>query len=667
MKNSLKLALGMFAFVIVLAVAGIISYYTGLTNKIADIMPADSALATYIRKDIPEDLIAYLDDEEEDYSEPSTGGQVVSMEAVEETATTETTTDFTEEATEDLTEMTSETQMTISKNSSTTEVKTTQSASQERMIAAGYSAFIDETFLEQETDDLRVKYLVEKKGLTNEKAVRIVKTFNDLNKEIDGYYTVNLSEDQTMNSDYYLQAPEEFSRVSFIDMDNVRVGAKGWADALNLPLTVNYITIRDKNGNVVVDLLPWMEYFIPGFKPDHELSGEEQKILLMGRIMTDPVLGIAYAKSFYEIFLISGNSIGELNSDWMQRLTNDHSSDTEVGYRGLEAFLLMRADGIVVTSPEYRADAARLCALINLTDAVGYTNESPDWHYHLKYLETENCYRLPERITTAETKQWLKLRSKTRKDGLTDFQIWVNTGDSRPGYPGYHPLPEPKPTKVPTQTPVNPTKTPTRTPVRPTATPTPVPSKPTATPTPVPAKPTATPTPVPAKPTATPTPVPSKPTATPTPVPAKPTATPTPVPSKPTATPTPVPQPTSTPAPIKVPTQIPQPTNAPQGGGQADTTQVEPEIRYQAEEPVYVAPTSAPVNPQPTQPPAATVSPVKDDCYVPGSEVRDDLQPAPPAASAEQGERIVNNPEPEIAPQSENAQVFDESEVPFLD
>ncbi|MBR3257087.1 hypothetical protein IKG02_02280 [Candidatus Saccharibacteria bacterium] len=507
--------------------------------------------------------------------------------------------------------------------------------------SASYSKFIDQGFVDQTSETAQVKYL-QSKGVSKDGATKIVADFQETNKRIDGYYTVNLSEEQTRECEYFIYAPEEYGKTTFTSMDDLRVGAKGWVDALHFPLTVEYINVKDKNGTVLVNLMPWMEHFIPGFKADHELSPEEQKILLMGRIMTDPALAIAYAKSFYEIFLISGNSIGQLNEGWLSRLTNDHSSDTAEGSRGLEHFLLVRnSDGRIVTTPEFRSDAARLCILLNLTMFVEYTNDAPAWHYNLQYTNTDDCYRLPARQTTAETFQWLVLRSKTRKDGLTDFQIWVNTGDSRPGYPGYYPIPETRkkvatptsaPVVVPTGNGDNPSTPTNNTPVV-------VPNPTTA-------------------------PSYDTPSVNPNPTPSydEPEIEPNPTPSydEPEIEPNPTPVPEWT----KDPSEIPTVDDAPDYGGQADISEVEPEERFQPTEPV-----SEPVieDPVPTLPPPAIVNEEKDDCYVPGSEIREDLLPAPEAVEYESGQRSDGTPEPEIASQGENTEVFNEDDIPFFD
>ena len=72
-------------------------------------------------------------------------------------------------------------------------------------------------------------------------------------------------------------------------------------------------------------------------------------------------------------------------------------------------------------------------------------------------------------------------------------------------------------------------------------------------------------------------------------------------------------------------------------------------------------------DPVPTLPPPAIVNEEKDDCYVPGSDVRDDLLPAEETVEYESGQRSDGTHEAEVASQDEVTEVFNEDDIPFFD
>ena len=519
-----------------------------------------------------------------------------------------------------------------------------------------YEKYYDETFLTLTEEDDMVQNLVSK-GMSETEARQLIAEYAATNQQINEYYTVDLSERQIQVSEYFAYAPETFSRIPFTEMDSVRTGAMGWSDALSLPLTAEYIAVKDKNGNVIVDLEPWMEHFIPDFQPNHQLSGEEQKVLLMGRIMTDPATGIAWLKALLRVTLISGSTLADLNPKlvkYRDEFDAHAYNDTEkqaIGDRGLEFCLRKNSAGNVVTSVEYRTAMTRVCILLNQLEFVSYTNDCPAEHYHLMYLATEDYARLPERIETGETYTWGVLRSKVRKDSLYDFTIWFNAGDARPGKPGTRTIPPTiTPTPVTTSTPAQPTPTPGGTGDNPTPN--------TSKPTPDTNKPTPD--------TNKPTPDTNKPTPD--------TNPPTPDTNPPTPETNPTPEPTPTPHPEKDPDQDRVIDEQPgdQGTGQADTTQTEDSTPTQEPSQPSTPPRTdqqdqqAQQTTQETAPPA-DVNPTKDDCYVPGSETRDDLQPAPAAQTVSGGDREVQEEHYDGDQSTQSGQEGTDYEVPFLD
>ena len=563
----------LLVMVMLVSVSSIVLYETGVTTAWADALPANSALAAYLRK----------------------------------------------------------------ADASMTDVE-----------AERYASYIDEDFFDQESEDARINYLVSK-GLNEAEARRIAKLFVTSNSEINEYYTVDLSERQTQMSDFYRFAPENFSLIPFTEMDSVREGALGWSDALSLPLATNYIAVKDASGNTIVDLEPWMEHFCPGFTPNHNLIGEEQKYLLMGRIMTDPATGIAWLKALLRIELISGATIADLNPtlvayrDEIDKRSYNDSEKYPAGERGLEYCLRRNSAGTLVTSPEYRSNMVRVCTLLNQMEFVNYTNDSPIAHYHLMNNATEDRNRLPERIETGETYTWGILRSKIRKDRLYDFTIWFNAGDARPGIPGTRVIPT-----------------------------TPAPSTPSPTPTVTPTPGGSGDTPVnPPTPEVTPTPEtnPPAPEVTPTPETNPPTPE-TDVPTPETNPPTP-----ETERPQKDPSQdrVANPQPGDQGTGKADTSQTESSIPTPEPDPAPAPPrtdaqdqASQNTN-QGTVAPPAQVNPQTEDCYVPGSETRDDLQPAPAAQTVSGGDRT---PQTEAYNGDQSTQTGQEGvdyDIPFLD
>ncbi|MBR3180894.1 hypothetical protein IKF63_02345, partial [Candidatus Saccharibacteria bacterium] len=401
-----------FLFVMILAVilggAGVIVYELGFTNTMVEKLPKESVLTNYLENETKATEAKLTDSVE-------TTSPAQSAELIEPTEVTQTA---------------KSSKKTKAEKVTTDSIETTE-------VQSGNVAKVDS------------------------------RLFDASNKEMEKYYTIDLSERQIQRSDFYQYAPEEFSLIPFTEMDSVREGAKGWADALSLPLTADYIVVKDGKGLVTVDLTTWMEHFVPGFTPDHKLNGEEKLYLAMGRIMTDPATGIAYGKALNRTELYSGKTLGDLNpwlvEDFINKVDEHSYNDSgkwEPGERGIELWLRVRnSDNVVVTSEEYRAYATKICVLLSQLEFMENTNDSPKEHWHLMYAVSEDYDRLPERIETEETHTWAVYRSKVRKDGLIDFGLWINIGDARPGIPGAHPVPKETTPKVERGNGVEPEKT----------------------------------------------------------------------------------------------------------------------------------------------------------------------------------------------------------------
>ena len=429
---------------------------------------------------------------------------------------------------------------------------------------------------------------------------------------------VNLNEDQLKSNRFFTGTTDLFFPYSFTEYDAMRVQTSGFSDALTLPIGIQ-----------------------PNWTIVEPSSPEEIIWQTASEWMHNPVSANAAAQAFCRVTMAStGKSVGIDINPFIKERIIDHDqaalSNTEQGYRGWEDVLRRRtvinADGSVSEEryiiEERRVYVAFMAQILDNLVYMGETNDAPLYHYPLESVQVMDIYRMAFESTTPETKTWY-LFGYLRKDGKIEFIIGINKYDRRLGI-------------FPVTTPVNPTPT--------------VPPQVTPTPAPTPTNP----------PPVTPTPTPVDPTPTPTPTPVTPTPTPTLTP----VTPTPTPAPTKNPEDDRV--IDPEPGD--QGTGPADVTQTEPPERAQPTEP------PAPTNPprtveedkpsQQTQAPAPTavVDPKKDDCYVPGSETRDDTQPAAPVQSVEEGTREVQEKPPEVAaqpPVTDTTVDEDDFDIPF--
>ncbi len=436
---------------------------------------------------------------------------------------------------------------------------------------------------------------------------------------------VDLNEDQLKSNRFFTGTTDLFFPYSFTEYDAMRVQTSGFSDALTLPIGIQ-----------------------PNWTIVEPSSPEEIIWQTASEWMHNPVSANAAAQAFCRVTMAStGKSVGiDINPFIKERIV-DHDqaalSNTEQGYRGWEDVLRRRtvinADGSVSEEryiiEERRVYVAFMAQILDNLVYMGETNDAPLYHYPLESVQVMDIYRMAFESTTPETKTWY-LFGYLRKDGKIEFIIGINKYDRRLGI-------------FPVTTPVNPTPT--------------VPPQVTPTPAPTPTNP----------PSVTPTPTPVDPTPTPTPTPVTPTPTPTPTPVTPTPTPV---LPTPTPAPTKNPEDdhVIDPEPGDQGTGLADVTQTEPPERAQPTEP------PAPANPprtveedkpsQQTQAPAPTaaVDPTMVDFYVPGSETRDDTQPAAPVQSVEEGTREVQEKPPEVAtqpPVTDATVDEDDFDIPF--
>ena len=456
----------------------------------------------------------------------------------------------------------------------------------------------------------------------------------ELNAEAAERLRVNLTRDQLLQNRFYTGTSDLLYTYSFTEFDATRRAMTGFSDAVTLPFDLTH----EGQADFAEDIL-WQ-------------AGTEW--------MHNPVSADMAAQVFCEVTMAStGQSLGRDINPFIGQFVDTNTAAmrvTEVGYRGWETWIRERQqtqNGALVVDttgtpimekyliPEYRETVAFMTHILDNLVYVGETTQAPLKHWPLHSEQVFDAYRRTEASTSPETKLWY-LFAYLRKDGRVEFLIGFNKFDRRMAI---FPI---QPVAPATPVPVDPT------PTAPVETPTPT-NPPEVTPTPV------VPTPTPVVPT--PTPVPP----TPTPVP----PTPTPVPPTPTPVP-PTPEPTKNPDDDRV--VDPEPGD--QGTGPADVTQTEEPARIQPTEPP--APSTPPrtveedrpsqQTPASTPAPTAVVNPQTEDCYVPGSEIRDDQATPPPAQSVEEGTREVQTKPPEVAtqpPVTDTTVTEDDFEIPF--